>query len=663
MEVNYKKKKFAPVSENLIRQVEKYSDLCDMTVRHGQWEKKFHRCVLSASPFFKSIIRAKLNFIEGATGVVDLKMETTPEDVEMALLFLYGRNPDLTFDNIEGMLELAEFFMIKNLKSYCIFWLQNQTLTNDNCISVLQLSTKYNFKLNNLDCYIESNLHEVFRNKDATSISRESLEYFFSDKKFTYVSMDEKLVFLAAWVTHNHSESEETIISLFNKIDKDELSYETVQHVKTMSAFNTIIDLEAVNIIETNATNRQDVLILFDRETLHFTCFNFYKDRWYWLNNRPGDLRNAYSFRRNAGITGIRSSIPEIYSFYDDYRYLQPTVTSINLETDERNTYHLSINDDEILENELRNVRLRNNIVIGTVKKVRRCCIKVRSQSKKQTSTTLTQLQFLEQDTLTCIFDSDSEEHLRRTDKDDVITKTVNYTDFYIGHISTEGEPELSPIFSLRNIDITDACIGNNSTVALLTESGKSVVLFDLFAFQIEVVDITPDEDYKIDETDTGFVIYNNTRCSCISGASGQSLLKTYWLKEYDFEESKERDVQYHYSNGVWFSVLNKDDDVRIQFTTHETILKRQFRNIKWKSIYLPENVGDISEQLLNNRNIFVVSISSRKLRCPIACLHCTFTCDPFIYKYYYSSPESSDWESREFPMGDSVDSTDTSTL
>jgi hypothetical protein len=74
----------------------------------------------------------------------------------------------------------------------------------------------------------------------------------------------------------------------------------------------------------------------------------------------------------------------------------------------------------------------------------------------------------------------------------------------YIRYIST-GAHRLSPILSLPNIDISRACIVNNSTATLITESGKSVVLFDMTYVKIEIVEIKPDGNYRINETDDRF--------------------------------------------------------------------------------------------------------------------------------------------------------------
>ncbi|XP_060586156.1 uncharacterized protein LOC132741907 [Ruditapes philippinarum] len=670
MEVNYQERNFTPVSENLIRQVEEHSDLCDITVRHGQWEKKFHRCVLSASPFFDNVFRAKSNFIEWATRVVDLKLETTTEEVEMALLFLYGRNPNLSFDNIGGILELAEFFIIENLKSYCIFWLQNQTLTNENCLFVLQLSTKYNFQLKDLDTYIESNLHEVFRNKDATTISRESLEYFFTDKKFTYVSMDEKIEFLAAWVTHNQSESEEYIRSLFNKIDTEEISNRTIERVKNLSPFNKVINFEAVIHRETNENNRQNVLIISDREN-YFDLFNFHKNRWYWLKDRMHEFRYTYMHEENSGITGVQNSSPEIYFYQEENGFSEPCVVNINLNTDVMETYYFRFPDEEISETELRNVRLRNDIIIGTARKsgyffkklkVQNTCMQTSVEPTQQPGSSFLQLlqvdkipvganvtlsnnganlpvppvidndqslsNLSEYRGLTCmpIITSEEDYPLRRNDLDIYFSEPVEYTDLYIGYISTGEHIRLFPIFSLRNLDISDACIGSNSIAALLTESGK-VVLFDMTVFKIEIVEIIPDANYRINETDDGFLIYNNALCYCLSGVSGQSLLEKYVLTKFDFEKNKGWVVQYNFSNGMWLSVSYKSsmaDDIRMQFISHEKILQSQFQNVTWESISLPEDVN-IRKNIQKNKKLFVIPISTSKLRCPTACPHCTF--------------------------------------
>ncbi|WAR13492.1 hypothetical protein MAR_027672 [Mya arenaria] len=61
--MEYDEKKVKPASTRaLLRQhVEEQSDLCDLVVKHGLWYKRYHACVLCASPFVQAMIRHNFN--------------------------------------------------------------------------------------------------------------------------------------------------------------------------------------------------------------------------------------------------------------------------------------------------------------------------------------------------------------------------------------------------------------------------------------------------------------------------------------------------------------------------------------------------------------------------------------------------------------------------
>ncbi|XP_060565736.1 kelch-like protein 12 [Ruditapes philippinarum] len=175
----------------LVEQVDDQSPLCDFTVKVGLWTKRFHRCVLASSRFFQRAMSA--NFTEKQRGLVDVSVGT-PNSVEMAIMYLYGVVPDINIDNIELLLEQAEYFMIEGLKITCINWLWDFEITKETYIYVLKLSSVYNFEVPNCMEYVESHLPEIFKTEDALYFSRELIQKLFTDERLSYVSMDERII-------------------------------------------------------------------------------------------------------------------------------------------------------------------------------------------------------------------------------------------------------------------------------------------------------------------------------------------------------------------------------------------------------------------------------------------------------------------------------------
>ncbi|XP_045191998.2 calicin-like isoform X2 [Mercenaria mercenaria] len=143
----------------LIKQVEEQSDWCDVTLRIGPWEKKFHGCVLVASPFFDQILKS--NFLEKQTGKIEMAIGT-PVTLEMAVMFLYGRKPLFTEENIEQMMDLAEFLLIPNLKAACVHWITRLNITEGNCINIIQLSSLYDLYIPECEEYFEGHCSKRF---------------------------------------------------------------------------------------------------------------------------------------------------------------------------------------------------------------------------------------------------------------------------------------------------------------------------------------------------------------------------------------------------------------------------------------------------------------------------------------------------------------------
>ncbi|XP_052816766.1 uncharacterized protein LOC128243202 [Mya arenaria] len=129
----------------LIGQVERQDEYCDFTVEFGTWTKRFHRCVLAGSGFFETLFGQK-EFIEHQKGSVHIHIGDK-DTLEQALMFLYNKFPVLNMDNISLMLEMAEFLLIPTLKSYCVEWLNELTITRHIVWIILSLESLYDFQV------------------------------------------------------------------------------------------------------------------------------------------------------------------------------------------------------------------------------------------------------------------------------------------------------------------------------------------------------------------------------------------------------------------------------------------------------------------------------------------------------------------------------------
>ncbi|XP_052278540.1 kelch-like protein 38 [Dreissena polymorpha] len=109
------------IQDVLQQQVEEQSVVCDIKVIAKTWEKRYHLHVLIASPFFQHVFDH--NFQEQSEGAVQMHIGT-PATIDMALMFLYGKEPQLNIDNIGEVLGIAEFLLLPTLKTFCVLWLK-----------------------------------------------------------------------------------------------------------------------------------------------------------------------------------------------------------------------------------------------------------------------------------------------------------------------------------------------------------------------------------------------------------------------------------------------------------------------------------------------------------------------------------------------------------
>ncbi|XP_045178214.2 uncharacterized protein LOC128545887 isoform X2 [Mercenaria mercenaria] len=591
--------------------------------------------------------------------IAEMKIDTTPDVLEMALLYLYGIIPPFTINNVGGLLELAEFLLLKGLKSVCINWLNSLDFNEVNCMYVIQLSTKYNFEVTTCIEYIGSHLPETFQNSDAGNLSKESVEYLLGDRKFSYVTMDDKLTFLMKWVNMHPSESIENVTGLFKSIDIQEVSYSLWENTTCIFPFNEIINL--YNIVRlADAKESSHSILIMSSDKGNFWCLDIEEDRWYQLNS---NIFESHRYDEDyPEIAGIRNTIPEIYFTEDlDLGYPSPEVSTVNMETDQIHTYTLTLIDEDILsgnivEEELTNVSFTDDTVVATVNKkvfVHQIFDSPQSaseidQASPDPSFPGTDIEVFslrgpnrEEESITIDYDTDTVPSIlfengrnlksllsRSSESGSGNNGLVSYTEVYLGHV-LEDNIEMSLLIVLGNETISQVCLNRLRVIPLLTKSRTRVIIFDLENLKTEMIQLVPDEDYKIVQTDKGFFIYNDKRCYCLSKLAVPFFSKNHKVEEIKLETEGFWFVQYHYLSGIWVRIIrrNKDDNIELQYVSHEELSVCQpplSLDINWKKLSVPKE-KEVINKLRLGRNMFMVPLSKSKLRCDIACPHCKF--------------------------------------
>lgn len=179
-----------------------------------------HRSVLSAaSQYFTLLLGGQ--FSESVSGRVELKewSSTTgpdPETVERVMQFMYTGEIRVTSANVHEVLELADRFLLVQLKSFCgEFLIKNLSLSN--CVAVHSLAHMYTLDqlANGAAKTIRRNFHKVIHNEEFYTLPFHLVRDWLSDSEITVDSEQELFEAIVKWVHQNTEEREKQFEELF----------------------------------------------------------------------------------------------------------------------------------------------------------------------------------------------------------------------------------------------------------------------------------------------------------------------------------------------------------------------------------------------------------------------------------------------------------------
>lgn len=496
----------------------------------------------------------------------------TPETIDMTLMFLYGEKPQFTTDNYCSILELAEFFLIPNLKAAVVSWLKRLPLTPEICVDVLQLSYKYGIDFPNVSRYIEGNLPEMLIRPEMLTLSEDSVRYILTEKKLSYVPVDDKVKFVSSWIkfdpTNRLSTTEELLkfidFSVISKTLLDELRNDPIVGnffmERTLNENNTDLQVE-VSLIETKVYYKRT-----------FWCYHHEKSKWYSLELdrclENGDLHTHFNYK----FVGFNRNSAEL-SFLD----AKQQIHRFDIITSECKLMEVVQTDTDSTE---------------TANFVKLVCY----------------------GNVYVAFGVDQGLH-----------STV-----YYGYERND-KIEMKTLFPLRNCKIQNICLNENSTLALLVEGG--CFLFDMTYKTIERIAITTSSDDHLCASKDEHIIFNNKRCICISRLAGPSLPTMYLAKELSFEEYDHEKPgytnKYIFSGKRWFRYYREsyDESCKLLSVSHDTLMSAEtFSDIDWEVIALPRMVSNCQLDFLGDfLGDFIVDLSlpKHKLLCDVDCPHC----------------------------------------
>nr|XP_015818574.2 kelch-like protein 11 isoform X1 [Nothobranchius furzeri] len=179
-----------------------------------------HRSVLSAaSQYFELLLGGQ--FSESRTGRVELREWSSetgpdPDTVENVIQFMYTGEIRVTAGNVNDALELADRFLLGQLKSFCAeFLVKNLTLSN--CVAVHSLAHMYSLDQLAQEAAktIRKKFHLIICNEEFYALPFHLLRDWLSDSEITVDSEQELYEAVVKWVHQNPKDHEKYFEELF----------------------------------------------------------------------------------------------------------------------------------------------------------------------------------------------------------------------------------------------------------------------------------------------------------------------------------------------------------------------------------------------------------------------------------------------------------------
>ncbi|XP_060565737.1 uncharacterized protein LOC132724790 [Ruditapes philippinarum] len=586
----------------------------------------------------------------------------SPDIVQMAVMFMYGKIPEFTIVNIGDLLELAEYLKIKELKDACIDWFDSVDYSDINCIYVIQLSKKFDFEIFACIEYIESHIPETFQHNDAADLPNDLVHRLFTDERFSYVQIDDKLNFLVKLAnTYPNESTKDFVIKLFETLDLSEVTLSAWETVKEDVMLNKILNLET-KVRQTDQKCSRNYVLLMSSGGNYFVGLDLRNDRWCRLNSIYYD---QYPYEELwEEIAGVRNDNPELYFVEEDDSAEENvkhviTVDLCSNEIDRFTTYveFEEVQNGHIVDFDFTHVNITNDSVVGIVNKTVRinedsedsssseseseCVCSCRERENQNDITSVREAHLSPEiisdrsvNNISCATDtperSVSVRSSNSSSRSSSVTAngqegTINFTTVYV--VETQDEDfEMRSLFSFRKEKITQICMNNQSVLGLLAKTKKRlhVILYDLVQCKMDrIFSLFRQKDkYKICPTKHGFLLHNNTSCYCFTKAGN------YKVEKFMLENRDEWMVKYLFQCGVWIRVLRRSvhHDIELQYIVHEELADYHSSiDVNWRNVSMPKDKR-LFEKILNLKNIFIVSLSKSKLRCNIECPHCKFS-------------------------------------
>lgn len=249
-------------------------------------------------------------------------------------MFLYGKCPSIDINNIEHLLDLADFLLIPNLKALCVQWFKTVNITEENIVKFLHLSSLYDFELPKCYEYVREHMNECLENEEFLTLTKASVETLFTDETLTYVPSDAKFTFFISYAKHIGKCRYEDFLSILQLIDLNDVSINLVEDAKADPFFanyehNFDMTADVPGLL-------YEVLVMrAPTGSATFWVLDLHKQAWFRLDSHQGNRsysdQRFFSRKTNDGIVhSIRANYDgTVIHIYDFVRHDSVTTTAL----------------------------------------------------------------------------------------------------------------------------------------------------------------------------------------------------------------------------------------------------------------------------------------------------------------------------------------------
>jgi len=196
---------------------------CDFTIKTESREFPVHKCLLGLmSDYFRGMFQVEM--AEKYQNYALVKQQLHTDTVAVVLDFLYGNLDSVTMDNVQKVLEAADYLQIPKLLEYCAE-LISCNLSEKSFFQSWQCARQYNLSKLVEIClkFVSGNFTALSRRSELLSLQLAFFEDFLEARDNT-TSEEQVFETIISWINFDKESRQWYFEDLFNDINLDEVS-------------------------------------------------------------------------------------------------------------------------------------------------------------------------------------------------------------------------------------------------------------------------------------------------------------------------------------------------------------------------------------------------------------------------------------------------------